>query len=176
MTISFAEKQSAKTLIKETRFKVRTRDEDFRPFDRNRIETAIAKALAASEKLDSVSPPLRETAVELTESVCQGLLTNRNEDQVIWLEDIQDQVELVMMREGRYEAARLFVQYRERHRQDRERLIDTIVDKPEKKNIDPLLLENDDRFVLFPIEHVQKPTFLSTVFFIMNPQKKPNVI
>lgn len=137
----------------ETQFKVRTRDESFRSFDRTRIERAIAKALAASEKMELPTPPIVDSARDLTESVCDGLFAHRQIGQVIWLEDIQDQVELALMRGGRYEAARLFVQYRERQRRERELQIDAPYGDMEVVMEDPLLEENDDRFVLFPIEH-----------------------
>ena len=132
-----------------TKWRVRTRDERFRAFDASRIANALGKALAAAER--DVT-----RAEALTEAVCRNLQQRCPDGGSFYIEEIQDQAELALMRAGEQDAARRFVLYREGRRKAR-----AAEDTPEVEGLqnllgqleDPLIAGGNDRFVLFPIEH-----------------------
>ena len=91
------------------------------PFDSGRIAVAITKAFIAVEG-DSAgtSSRLRALVAELTEQVSTTLARRHGIDRHVDLEDVQDQVELALMRGGHAKVARSYILYREEHRRARE--------------------------------------------------------
>ncbi|AZI57363.1 ribonucleoside-diphosphate reductase subunit alpha [Nakamurella antarctica] len=91
------------------------------PFDTSRIAIAITKAFIAVEG-DSAgtSSRLRALVVELTEQVASTLQQRYGVERHVNLEDVQDQVELALMRGGHAKVARSYILYREEHRRSRE--------------------------------------------------------
>jgi ribonucleoside-diphosphate reductase alpha chain len=67
----------------------------------------------------AASASVRETVDGLTEMVVRGLLRSRPGGGTFHIEDVQDQVELGLMRGGHHEVARAYVLYRERRAQER---------------------------------------------------------
>jgi ribonucleotide reductase beta subunit family protein with ferritin-like domain len=139
---------------------IRSRDEQFRTFDPERIGIAIAKALlaAADEDLDAeLNAERLEICASVTQDICESLTARKPEGGSFYIEEVQDQAELGLMRAGEHEAARLFVLYRE----ERRRLRHSPHDMPESDGMDdllesladPLLKQSMDRFVMFPIQH-----------------------
>ncbi len=136
--------------------KVRARDESFRTFDPERIAVALAKALAAARDGADLDDAARRRVAEMTRAACANLAARRPGGGSVYLEEIQDQAELALMRAGEHEAARRFVIYREQRRKEREAR-----DTPEVAGLDrlltglqdPLTAETLDRFVLFPVHH-----------------------
>jgi ribonucleoside-diphosphate reductase alpha chain len=91
-------------------------------FEPNKIAVALMKAfLAVHGTQGAASASVRETVDELTETVVRGLLRSRPGGGTFHIEDIQDQVELGLMRGGHHEVARAYVLYRERRAQERAR-------------------------------------------------------
>jgi ribonucleoside-diphosphate reductase alpha chain len=91
-------------------------------FEPNKIAVALMKAfLAVHGTQGAASASVRETVDELTESVVRGLLRSRPGGGTFHIEDVQDQVELGLMRGGHHEVARAYVLYRERRAQERAR-------------------------------------------------------
>jgi ribonucleoside-diphosphate reductase alpha chain len=89
-------------------------------FEPNKIAVALMKAfLAVHGTQGAASASVRETVDGLTESVVRGLLRSRPGGGTFHIEDIQDQVELGLMRGGHHEVARAYVLYRERRSQER---------------------------------------------------------
>src|SRR6478672_9649437 len=89
-------------------------------FEPNKIAVALMKAfLAVHGTQGAASASVRETVDGLTESVVRGLLRSRPGGGTFHIEDIQDQVELGLMRGGHHEVARAYVLYRERRAQER---------------------------------------------------------
>lgn len=89
-------------------------------FEPNKIAIALMKAfLAVHGAQGSASVSVRETVEQLTQAVVRGLLRSRPMGGTFHIEDVQDQVELVLMRGGHHEVARAYVLYRERHAQER---------------------------------------------------------
>jgi ribonucleoside-diphosphate reductase alpha chain len=91
-------------------------------FEPNKIAVALMKAfLAVHGTQGAASASVRETVDGLTESVVRGLLRSRPSGGTFHIEDVQDQVELGLMRGGHHEVARAYVLYRERRAQERAR-------------------------------------------------------
>jgi ribonucleoside-diphosphate reductase alpha chain len=83
------------------------------PFEPNKIAVALMKAfLAVHGTQGAASASVRETVDGLTESVVRALLRSRPGGGTFHIEDIQDQVELGLMRGGHHEVARAYVLYR----------------------------------------------------------------
>ena len=92
-------------------------------FEPNKIAVALMKAfLAVHGTQGAASASVRETVDGLTESVVRALLRSRPGGGTFHIEDVQDHVELGLMRGGHHEVARAYVLYRERRSQERARL------------------------------------------------------
>ena len=91
-------------------------------FEPNKIAVALMKAfLAVHGTQGAASASVRETVERLTESVVRALLRSRPGGGTFHIEDVQDHVELALMRSGHHEVARAYVLYRERRAQERAR-------------------------------------------------------
>jgi len=89
-------------------------------FEPNKIAVALMKAfLAVHGTQGAASASVRETVDALTEIVVRALLRSRPGGGTFHIEDVQDQVELGLMRGGHHEVARAYVLYRERRAQER---------------------------------------------------------
>jgi ribonucleoside-diphosphate reductase alpha chain len=90
------------------------------PFMPNKVAVAMMKAfLAVHGTQGAASASVRETVDELTQGVVKALLRSRPAGGTFHIEDIQDQVELGLMRGSHHEVARAYVLYRERRTQER---------------------------------------------------------
>jgi ribonucleoside-diphosphate reductase alpha chain len=93
-------------------------------FEPNKIAVALMKAfLAVHGTQGAASASVRETVDRLTESVVRALLRSRPGGGTFHIEDVQDHVELGLMRSGHHEVARAYVLYRERRTQERARQV-----------------------------------------------------
>ncbi len=89
-------------------------------FEPSKISIAMTKAfLAVNGGQSAASARVREQVANLTESVVAALVKRKPEGGAIHIEEIQDQVELALMRGGEHEAARAYVLYREKRAQER---------------------------------------------------------
>ncbi len=83
-------------------------------FDPGKIRLAITKAFLAVEGGQAAaSRRIHDTVAELTEQVVRALVRRLPAGGSIHIEDIQDQVELALMRGGHHKVARAYVLYRE---------------------------------------------------------------
>src|SRR3954453_2134325 len=90
------------------------------PFEPNKIAVAMMKAfLAVHGTQGAASASVRETVDGLTQAVIRALVRSRPGGGTFHIEDVQDQVELGLMRGGHHEVARASVLYRERRAQGR---------------------------------------------------------
>ncbi|MDC9724893.1 MAG: ribonucleoside-diphosphate reductase subunit alpha [Gammaproteobacteria bacterium] len=89
-------------------------------FDSDKIAIAITKAFLAVEG-DSAkdSRRIHDTVSNITQQITDNLTRRLDDGGTVHIEDIQDQVELVLMRTGEYKAARAYVLYREQQTQKR---------------------------------------------------------
>lgn len=99
-------------------------------FEPNKIAVALMKAfLAVHGTQGAASASVRETVERLTESVVRALLRSRPGGGTFHIEDVQDQVELGLMRGSHHEVARAYVLYRERRAQERARQVHPVAPK-----------------------------------------------
>jgi len=85
-------------------------------FDASKINVAITKAFLAVEGSSAAaSRRIHETVEELTDNVVRALFRRLPSGGTIHIEDIQDQVELALMRSEHQKVARSYVLYREEH-------------------------------------------------------------
>ena len=90
------------------------------PFAPNKIAVALMKAfLAVHGTQGAASASVREDVDQLTQAVVRALMRSRPSGGTFHIEDVQDQVELGLMRSGHHEVARAYVLYRERRAQER---------------------------------------------------------
>jgi ribonucleoside-diphosphate reductase alpha chain len=90
-------------------------------FNRSKISVALTKAFLDEEGGQAaVSSRVHELVEKLTATVCDSLIRCLSTGGTVHIEDIQDQVELALMRNGEHKVARSYVLYREEHRRARE--------------------------------------------------------
>src|SRR5687768_1205607 len=89
-------------------------------FEPAKISIAMTKAfLAVNGGTGAASARVREQVVKLTEAVVQALVRRQPSGGTFHIEDIQDQVELALMRAGEHNIARAYVLYREERARER---------------------------------------------------------
>ena len=89
-------------------------------FEPSKIAVAMMKAfLAVHGTQGAASASVREHVDGLTQTVVRALMRSRPAGGTFHIEDVQDQVELGLMRSGHHEVARAYVLYRERRAQER---------------------------------------------------------
>ena len=94
------------------------------PFEPNKIAVAMMKAfLAVHGTQGAASASVREMVDGLTQAVIRALMRSRPGGGTFHIEDVQDQVELGLMRGGHHEIARAYVLYREKRAQERARKV-----------------------------------------------------
>ncbi len=83
-------------------------------FEPAKISVAMTKAyLAVGGSQGAASARIRALVVELTQSVVNALVRRQPQGGTFHIEDIQDQVELALMRASQHDVARSYVLYRE---------------------------------------------------------------
>ncbi|CCH05506.1 ribonucleoside-diphosphate reductase subunit alpha [Achromobacter xylosoxidans] len=89
-------------------------------FEPGKIAIAMTKAfLAVNGGQGAASARVRELVEQLTTQAVNALVRNRPGGGTFHIEDIQDQVELALMRSGQHDVARAYVLYREKRTQER---------------------------------------------------------
>lgn len=89
-------------------------------FEPGKIAIAMTKAfLAVNGGQGAASARVRELVEQLTSQVVAALVRHRPSGGTFHIEEVQDQVELSLMRSGEHDVARAYVLYRERRAQER---------------------------------------------------------
>ncbi|WP_154222801.1 ribonucleoside-diphosphate reductase subunit alpha [Marinicella rhabdoformis] len=105
-----------------SKFRVIRRNGKVTDYDQSKIEVAMTKAFLAVEGGQAAaSRRVRETVEKLGAQVYQALFRHMEDGGTVHIEDIQDQVELAMMRAGEHKAARDYVLYRAKQAEKRAR-------------------------------------------------------
>ncbi len=95
-------------------------------FQPAKIAIAMTKAfLAVNGGQGAASARVRELVDSLTRQVVNALMRRQPGGGTFHIEDIQDQVELALMRSGEHDVARAYVLYRERRSQERAQAVQT---------------------------------------------------
>ncbi|AUT60532.1 ribonucleoside-diphosphate reductase subunit alpha [Paraburkholderia terrae] len=115
--------QGAAALAPQTSYadyKVIRRNGSVVSFEPSKIAIAVTKAfLAVNGGQGAASARVRELVEQLTQNVVRALVRSRPNGGTFHIEDIQDQVELALMRTGEHNVARAYVLYREKRSQER---------------------------------------------------------
>ncbi len=89
-------------------------------FEPAKIAVALTKAFLAVEgSHGAVSARVRDVVAQLTDAVVRTLVRRQPKGGTFHIEDIQDQVELSLMRAGEHDVARVYVLYREKRSAER---------------------------------------------------------
>ena len=89
-------------------------------FEPSKISIAVTKAfLAVNGGQGAASARVRELVEQLTSSVVGALVRRQPAGGTFHIEDIQDQVELALMRSGEHDVARAYVLYRAKRMEER---------------------------------------------------------
>ncbi len=101
-------------------FKVIRRNGKVTSFDVSKISVAMTKAFLDVEgNTAAASASVRDKVETLTQDVFNGLFRRLEDGGIVHIEDIQDHVELALMRSGEHKVARSYVIYREKRSQQR---------------------------------------------------------
>lgn len=125
---------------------VKNRDGDMVPFDPVRIKNAIQKAYEFTETslwdIDLV-----------VSSIVDVLETMHNQQEVVGLEHIQDVVEQELMKAGKYEVAKQYIIYRQKHDEERKKNREEIQEKFEDHKLK--VIKDDGSWEFFDINKVR---------------------
>ena len=103
-------------------YKVIRRNGSVVGFEPPKIAIAMTKAfIAVNGGHGAASARVREQVAQLTENVVNALMRRQPSGGTLHIEDIQDQVELALMRGGEHHTARSYVLYREERAKERAR-------------------------------------------------------
>lgn len=146
---TFTSKQDGATSENALLFKTMKRNGNIVDYDDRKIKLAITKAFIAVEGNNAAqSNRIHEQVNAITQQITQAFKRRFPEGHLLHIEDIQDQVELALMRDGHYKIARAYVLYREEHRKAREAELKqeaeenkTFLIRMPQGNLEPLDLE-----------------------------------
>jgi ribonucleoside-diphosphate reductase alpha chain len=102
------------------KFSVIRRNGQVTTFDSNKIAVAVTKAFLAVEgETAGDSRRIHDVVKSITEEITSNLTRRLDDGGTVHIEDIQDHVELALMRAGEYKVARAYVVYRDQQAQKR---------------------------------------------------------
>ena len=144
VTASVPESTPAQQASLLTQYKVIRRNGAVVAFEPGKISVAMTKAfLAVTGGQGAASARIRDVVSQLTDGVVSALIRRQPAGGTFHIEDVQDQVELALMRSGEHDTARAYVLYREKRAQARAQ------DAAQKKSasVQPVLhaVENGER-------------------------------
>src|SRR5690606_27781208 len=104
----------------EPGYRVIRRNGSVTPFDATKIVVALTKAFLAVEgSVAAGSRRVHDIVEELAGQVVSGLTRRAKAGRTFHIEEVQDQVELALMRGGHHKVARAYVLYREERARER---------------------------------------------------------
>ncbi len=121
---------SVTSLANVSQYKIIRRNGSVVNFEPSKISIAMTKAfLAVSGGHGAASARIRELVDKLTAGVSSTMMRRQPSGGTFHIEDVQDHVELALMRSGEHDVARAYVLYRAKRMEER---IQTKVSQPEK--------------------------------------------
>src|SRR5687768_1385074 len=135
-------------------------------FEPDKIAVAMTKAfLAVAGSGAAASAGVREKVKSLTEAVVQSLIRRHPAGGTFHIEDVQDQVELAMMRAGEHQVARSYVLYRDERARERAKRVQEAAEaqKPQIHVViggarEPLDTARLEGLILSACEHLHEGT------------------
>jgi len=127
-------------------YKVIRRNGKVTPFDRSKIEVALTKAFLGVEGgVAAASSRIHDTVRNMAQEVNNNLFRRMPDGGIVHIEDIQDHVELALMRSGERKVARAYVIYREERAHARaEKTEEENTKKTPEKDVISVTLSNGD--------------------------------
>ena len=120
-------------------YRVIRRNSKVTGFDAGKISVAMTKAFIEVEGgTAAASTRIHETVAKLTEQVVCALTRRMPDGGTVHIEDIQDQVELALMRAGEQKVARAYVIYREQRSRERAAVAATEPASPQERSSTPV--------------------------------------
>ncbi len=114
------QQQHAEQSCPYNNYQVIRRNGKLTAFDRSKIVVALSKAFLAVEGgTAAASSRVHDIVDQLASDVVEALFRHLPENSTVHIENIQDQVELALMRNGQHKIARAYVLYREQQAQKR---------------------------------------------------------
>jgi ribonucleoside-diphosphate reductase alpha chain len=108
------------SVMKFDQYKVIRRNGSVVSFEPGKISIAMTKAfIAVNGGQGAASARVREIVEQMTSAVVAALVRRQPHGGTVHIEDIQDQVELSLMRSGEHDVARGYVLYREERNRER---------------------------------------------------------
>jgi len=112
--------KSADELVAGSDYRIIRRNGAVVPFAPSKIAVAMTKAfLAVNGEQGRESARIRELVAQLTNNVVAALVRRQPNGGTFHIEDVQDQVELSLMRSGEHDVAREYVLYRAKRMEER---------------------------------------------------------
>ncbi|MBS7697134.1 MULTISPECIES: ribonucleoside-diphosphate reductase subunit alpha [unclassified Chelatococcus] len=106
----------------EPGYKLIRRNGAVTPFDPSKIAIALTKAFLAVEGSGAAaSRRVHDIVADLTDQIVTALMRRADAGRTFHIEDVQDQVELALMRSEHHKVARAYVLYREERARERAR-------------------------------------------------------
>ncbi|MBS7740453.1 MULTISPECIES: ribonucleoside-diphosphate reductase subunit alpha [unclassified Chelatococcus] len=106
------------------------------PFDPSKIAVALTKAFLAVEGSSAAaSRRVHDIVADLTGQIVAALTRRADAGRTFHIEDVQDQVELALMRSEHHKAARAYVLYREERARERARAANDATTTPEQPHL-----------------------------------------
>ena len=125
-TVNFTTSETVAQEPPYTQYKVIRRNGAVVGFEPSKITIAMTKAfIAVNGGQGAASARVREQVAQLTAGVMSALMRRQPSGDTFHIEDIQDQVELALMRSGEHDVARAYVLYREERARQRARQRET---------------------------------------------------
>lgn len=118
------------SIVDTKKYMVERRNGSVVQFKADKIVIAISKAFLAQEGLEKPTARIKEEVQHIADLVFASLIKRRPNGGTWHIEDIQDQVELALMRVGRPEVAKRYVLYREERARLREIKKDGVTQTP----------------------------------------------
>ena len=123
--LNVAATPAANSLNSYSEYRIIRRNGSVVGFEPSKIAIAMTKAfLAVNGGHGAESARIRELVEQLTASVVAALLRRQPAGGTFHIEDVQDQVELALMRSGEHDVARSYVLYRAKRMEERRRVND----------------------------------------------------
>ncbi|MEI6737038.1 MAG: ribonucleoside-diphosphate reductase subunit alpha [Pseudomonadota bacterium] len=101
-------------------YKIIRRNGAVASFEPQKIAVAVTKVfIAVNGSQEAASARMRDQVQQITGVVVSALMRNKPSGGIFHIEEVQDQVELALMRGGAHEVARAYVLYREKRNNER---------------------------------------------------------
>ena len=115
--------QSSAAIVANGDYRIIRRNGAVVAFEPSKIQVAMTKAfLAVNGGQGAASARIRELVEQLTYNVVSALVRRQPSGGTFHIEDVQDQVELSLMRSGEHDVARAYVLYRAKQMEERKAL------------------------------------------------------